>query len=35
MDVPSSLPNYTVMELNYNFQKKEPLTLKLLFRGSD
>ena len=31
MDVPSSLHNYTVMQLNYNFQKREPLTLKLLF----
>ena len=31
MDVPSLHPNYTVMELNYDFRKKEPLTLKLLF----
>ena len=31
MDVPSLHPNYTAMELNYDFRKKEPLTLKLLF----
>ena len=40
MDVPSSLPYYAAIELNYDFRKKEPyifiykgmtMTLKLLF----
>ena len=31
MDVLSPLPNYTVMELNYDFRKKRATDLKITF----
>ena len=31
MDVPSPLPNYTVTEFNYNFQKKRATDPKITF----